>query len=537
LTSRCNLRGSLSGLALASVLSLMVAACFAPAYPTEIPCSETQSCPPGQSCDVDGVCRYQPRPGPGDPDAMPGDPDAMQPEPICTDDVRNGGETGVDCGGPACPGCGAGGPCNTGDDCQSQVCSEDGTCAAPVCGDGVLGPGEDCDTAESTATCDEDCTLPECGDGVFNPVFEDCDEGAANTAACDRDCSAAECGDGLENPAAGEECDDGNAVDNDGCSAECQIQICGNGEVDPGEDCDLGAANSDFGRCGSGCFWGAGLDGTFGAEWEILTPPAGSGRLEALDSFHYSGMRYIHDMSRRLRYEPATGTSSEMPMPPFGSSQWADAAVAPDSLWVPRGGSIFRYDLASETWSTATSGIPDGTSQLTAAVFDGDGFVWYHGPGSDLVRYDPAAGTTTAFTHSGVSLAMFETRVAYDPVTNSIVFSGFGSDRLALFDLASQSFSIGPASPRGTIRDNTCQDRSGHIYTGTNNGSLMMQYDVATGTWTELPALPFPHDNQSTCVVSQDGFLYYGTTGGFARLPLGRRNAPAGTLGTITRLR
>ncbi len=36
----------------------------------------------------------------------------------------------------------------------------------------------------------------------------------------------------------GEECDDGNQVDGDGCDSNCTLTACGNGRVSPGEQCD-----------------------------------------------------------------------------------------------------------------------------------------------------------------------------------------------------------------------------------------------------------------------------------------------------------
>ncbi len=46
------------------------------------------------------------------------------------------------------------------------------------------------------------------------------------------------CGDGdLE---AGEECDDGNLDAGDGCRADCTLEVCGDGILDPGEGCDDG---------------------------------------------------------------------------------------------------------------------------------------------------------------------------------------------------------------------------------------------------------------------------------------------------------
>jgi cysteine-rich repeat protein len=55
-----------------------------------------------------------------------------------------------------------------------------------------------------------------------------------NVTGCD-------CGNGVVDP--GEQCDDGNNVDDDGCSSNCRSELsflCGNGVVDPGEECDDG---------------------------------------------------------------------------------------------------------------------------------------------------------------------------------------------------------------------------------------------------------------------------------------------------------
>jgi cysteine-rich repeat protein len=50
--------------------------------------------------------------------------------------------------------------------------------------------------------------------------------------------TAAVCGDGVLD--AGEQCDDGNGIDGDGCDSNCTPTGCGNGVVSPGEDCDDG---------------------------------------------------------------------------------------------------------------------------------------------------------------------------------------------------------------------------------------------------------------------------------------------------------
>ncbi len=60
----------------------------------------------------------------------------------------------------------------------------------------------------------------------------------------------AECGDGMLDP--GEECDDGNNVGGDGCRPDCTEEDCGDGILDPGEDCDDGN-NVGGDGCGPNC--------------------------------------------------------------------------------------------------------------------------------------------------------------------------------------------------------------------------------------------------------------------------------------------
>ena len=71
---------------------------------------------------------------------------------------------------------------------------------------------------------------------------------AAPRAACSAGGPAARCGDGVIEPT--EECDDANTADGDGCSAAClrEDTPCGNGILEPDEECD------DHGRrSGDGC--------------------------------------------------------------------------------------------------------------------------------------------------------------------------------------------------------------------------------------------------------------------------------------------
>ena len=111
--------------------------------------------------------------------------------------------------------------------------------------DGALGDhavGGDQSTADSAR---QDARPALCGNKVVEGD-EDCDEGQ-QTATCDLDCSAVSCGDGLINGLAGEQCDDNNAVDGDGCSQGCLLEVppgCGNNTVEGNEQCDDGGESA-----------------------------------------------------------------------------------------------------------------------------------------------------------------------------------------------------------------------------------------------------------------------------------------------------
>lgn len=59
----------------------------------------------------------------------------------------------------------------------------------------------------------------------------------------------------------GEDCDDGNMKNGDGCSATCKnTNVCGDAKVGPGEECDDGNKDN-FDKCDNGCKNGAGICG------------------------------------------------------------------------------------------------------------------------------------------------------------------------------------------------------------------------------------------------------------------------------------
>ena len=99
--------------------------------------------------------------------------------------------------------------------------------------------GETCDDGNTTSGdgCSANCQSNEtCGNGVVDPG-EQCDPGGnIFTSTCNPDCTKAHCGDGEVNMPAGEQCDDGNSSNTDACTNACKNNVCGDGFVFTGKE-------------------------------------------------------------------------------------------------------------------------------------------------------------------------------------------------------------------------------------------------------------------------------------------------------------
>lgn len=117
-----------------------------------------------------------------------------------------------------------------------------------------LDQGEEVFSASGDGVVGEELALTAlfCGDGLFQAERgEECDDqNRTNGDGCRDDCTEERCGDGLTDP--GEDCDDGNTANGDGCQADCSAEACGDGILDSNEECD-DANNTDDDGCDADC--------------------------------------------------------------------------------------------------------------------------------------------------------------------------------------------------------------------------------------------------------------------------------------------
>lgn len=158
--------------------------------------------------------------------------------PSCTDQTINGNETDEDCGGPDCGPCNLGQVCAVDGDCLSELCSENACIPLPTCTDGIMNGGE----------TDVDCGGPDCmpcGDNL--PCLENRD--CTSQSCVENVCAAPTCMDGVWN---GDEV----AVD---CGATCPTGCSTGTPCSVAEDCASKKCEGPAGNtvCGApSCFDG-----------------------------------------------------------------------------------------------------------------------------------------------------------------------------------------------------------------------------------------------------------------------------------------
>ena len=199
---------------------------------------------PGDS-DEDGIpddednCPHTPNPDQADNGGFNTDtPDGIGDACQCGDVNGNGMTNNTD--GVLIERCVQGlSPCEGG---GPELLAEPGNCD-------VNGNGQ-CNSIDGTTVRRNVEGLTPCADGVSET------DGACNGSTMTESQLCANAQGTLEGGGPGEECDDGNQEDGDGCSSECKIEFCGDEVIQPGlaEDCDPpGSTCTDGTGCLSSC--------------------------------------------------------------------------------------------------------------------------------------------------------------------------------------------------------------------------------------------------------------------------------------------
>ncbi len=131
------------------------------------------------------------------------------------------------------------------------------SCPVAACGDGILQAytGEQCDDGNTIDNdgCTGECSITTCGDGV-KQSSEYCDDGnQINDDACSNRCQQPFCGDGILQVSNNEECDDRNSIETDDCTNKCKKPVCGDRIVWSGHEQCDADATGYWGFCNSNC--------------------------------------------------------------------------------------------------------------------------------------------------------------------------------------------------------------------------------------------------------------------------------------------
>ncbi len=314
-----------------------------------------------------------------------------------------------------------------------------------------------------------------CGNGALDP-FEECDDGnTLDGDSCSGGCAATPCGNGI--PDGTEGCDDGNIRSGDGCSQTCRLEVCGDGVYQPSnhEECDDGNLVAGDG-CSAAC--AAELDRV---AW------------------------VVDERSRLVLLSTATGKVMSIGDPGF--HELGDLAF--DASGRLFGATQFNINLSigynGALLDLATLGLPGrgsligwtGWQALTAIDFHPLTGILYgiavDGAGTSmLVRLDPATGSTAtvvgdlalpnaramAFDAAGTLYVATSSLYTVDPATASKTLVGgpiFNGVTLSGMDFA----------PDGTLYGVALRG------TGADGGLLRVEPTTGAGTVLFISGRPF----------------------------------------------
>ncbi len=355
-------------------------------------------------------------------------------------------------------------------------------------------------TAVALAAC-VNSNLVQCEDGLACPTADVCDEihhgcvapdqvtacdGLADGTACvagevtgscfDGVCLARGCGNGIVEP--GEQCDDGNQTSGDGCSADCKSnETCGNGVVDEdrGEQCDDGNHIAH-----DGC------DSTCQSETTMWT-------IVAVEPSNVNRDTAAYDVARGRLVNLIAGTTWE-----WDGTQWTtDAGTV--QLVALANYKLFYDPVAAHVERFVVS------DQGLAALSSWDGSTWTLGSQSQLAitGTQNVVAITAAFDPANDRALVFLTiydGAAWSTLTYAVDSSGTwseiaGPDLDAATDIAAAY----------DVSTGQVVVMEGHYDTGT--GANVVEWSSSGGAWTSTEVFRMPITDWSLTYDDARGHL------------------------------
>jgi hypothetical protein len=440
----------------------------------------------------------------------------------CHDGVKDGSETDIDCGGGTCDGCVVGKSCGGDADCASMSCDPVAkTCTSAQCSDGVKNGNEtdlDCGggvcapcTLDQGCAAGRDCVSTFCNTTTGKCVADQCHDGVKDGSETDVDCGGSSC--------AGCALGQGCGIANGNCaSMYCVggvcVDQCHNGAKD-GNESDIDCGGATCGGCVADKACAAAGDCNSGrclGTPSYCVPVAlGWTRLAELNQIRDGAMAAVGVGAGDARVYALGGAASTV-----GAATNTVEAWTPDA-WTPLSGLGMVPVLPHARENGGAAVGSDGKIYVLGGV-DGSGALL-----AAVDTYAPNAWTSTA-----TNLPTMRRYVAAAaPRDGSTIYAvgGMDSGSNALNTFEAYSVAAGtwktsgasqvPALPAARLSLSAVVDASGRVYAmgGTNMGafgttqSTVYRWTPGDASWSPVASLLAPRQDAAG-VLGADNRIY-----------------------------
>lgn len=225
------------------------------------------------------------------------------------------------------------------------------------------------------------------------------------------------------------------------------------------------------------------------------------------------------------RYDISADSWTTVAACPWGVENNKGLGWVGTSLFQHKDNTLYRYSIATNTWTSAASGLP-GTFSSMHAHDDANRMYSMVTDGTNRLVYFDTVTSAVSYV-AGPSGTVYHPRLAWDGTTKALYIAPNADEKLVWSYMpATGAVTVRASIPETSIGRAFCSDRAGHIYATGDNASCstsntIWQYDTVANSWKKIPDLPFVHGCIGACTVTDDGWLFVSNgRGELARLRL-----------------